>query len=74
MKEAVRILEERIARRESAEAAWIKWKRQLPPEVRNLSASRSSVSAAIEDDKHIGLLLARVESRVNFRKRSFHFI
>ena len=33
VKQAVRILEERIARRESAEAALKKWRRQLPPKV-----------------------------------------
>ena len=33
VKQAVRLLEERIARRESAEAALKKWRRQLPPKV-----------------------------------------
>lgn len=33
VKQAVRILEERIARREAAEAALKKWRRQLPPKV-----------------------------------------
>lgn len=35
VKQAVRILEERIARRESAEAALRQWRRQLPPKVRD---------------------------------------
>ncbi|CAM9111294.1 unnamed protein product, partial [Hapterophycus canaliculatus] len=35
VKQAVRILEERIARRESAEAALKKWRRQLPPKAYN---------------------------------------
>ncbi|CAM9125544.1 unnamed protein product [Ectocarpus fasciculatus] len=35
VKQAVRILEERIARRESAEAALRQWRRQLPPKAYN---------------------------------------
>eukprot|EP00752_Nemacystus_decipiens_P007719 g6902.t1 len=35
VKQAVRLLEERIARRESAEAALKKWRRQLPPKAYN---------------------------------------
>lgn len=36
MKQAVRVLEERIARRQSAQAALKKWKRELPTKVKTV--------------------------------------
>lgn len=57
VKEAVRILEERIARRESAEAALDKWRRELPPQVRvHALASVRPVMRPVKRDVYPSLI------------------